>query len=164
MELEEIGLPMHLAGSCKMELTAFNASVFYVRLENLADDDFDTVYSYYEYHENDTNVDVPVEDEPVVKIPTLLDLDKLLIVLVNKHLGLITGVRMVIEETSLTGGELYTDMVASKTKWSGNSDDYLDQSEYPKDVGRLLSLEAQRIRMFRVSLRPNVSPPSALIQ
>ena len=117
MDLELLGLPMHLAGACKMEVVAMNATVFYIRLENLADSDFDTYYNYYENHANDSNIDIPVEDENNVVIPNFLDVNGLLALMIKKHLKGLVGVTMQIQETSLTGGELYTDMVQTKTKW-----------------------------------------------
>lgn len=75
-ELEECGVPLHLAGAVKMELIAVNTTMFYVRLENLADSDFDTFYTYYEHNENDTEIDIPIEDEPeITVIPKYVDLD-----------------------------------------------------------------------------------------
>ena len=53
---------MHLAGATKMELFPYSTQVFYVRLENLADDKFDTKYEYYERHEDDEDFDIPWED------------------------------------------------------------------------------------------------------
>jgi hypothetical protein len=161
MDLEEIGLPIHMAGACKMYLLPHNSSVFYVRIENLADDDFDTYWGYYEEHANDTNIDIPDEDRPEVDdIPDYIDLDKMLALMVEKHLGTIAGVKMSLEETSLTGGELYSDMKEGKTKWIGFDDDWLDESTFPKDMNaRNVTLEAQRIRMFRVTLSPVVPNP-----
>jgi hypothetical protein len=78
-----------------MELFPVNGSMFYVRLENLADDDFDTLFKYYEEHENDTDIDIPKEDEPdVTNIPHQVDLDRLLALLVQKHLRGMVGVRL----------------------------------------------------------------------
>ncbi len=36
-----------MAGATKMELFPYNTSVFFIRLENLADDMFDLSYHYY---------------------------------------------------------------------------------------------------------------------
>lgn len=43
---------MHLAGACKLELIPVNTTMFLVRIENLADQYFDTYYDYYERYEN----------------------------------------------------------------------------------------------------------------
>lgn len=51
--------------------------MFLFRLENLADKYFDTYYDYYERYENDTDIDIPIEDEPEEVIPDYIDLDKL---------------------------------------------------------------------------------------
>ena len=157
-DLELAGLPLHLAGTCKMEILASNTSMFFVRMENLADSDFDTYWSYYEDHED--TIDVPIEDEPEELIPDYLNLDMLLALLIQKHVGGIAGVTMKIEETSLTGGELYSDMAAAKTKWASLYDEWIDESWLPKDPtkgGNLVTLEPQRIRMFRVSIIPTTS-------
>jgi hypothetical protein len=63
-ELEEVGVPLHLAGATKMEIFPYSTNVFFVRLENLADDDFDTYWEYYENHEDDDDIDIPEEDIP----------------------------------------------------------------------------------------------------
>ena len=57
-------MPIHLAGAIKMEMFPYSTNVFFVRLENLADDDFDLRYKYYEDHENDDDIDIPEEDLP----------------------------------------------------------------------------------------------------
>jgi hypothetical protein len=44
-DLEEAGMPLHIEGACKLELLPYNQTVFYLRVENLADDYFDT-YNY----------------------------------------------------------------------------------------------------------------------
>ena len=81
--------------------------------------------------------------------------------LVEKHLGGIVGIKLEIVETSLTGTELYHEMLKEKTQWTGLDDDWLDDSRYPRDKSeRLISLEPQRIRMFRITTKPNVRPPS----
>jgi hypothetical protein len=56
-------MPLHLAGGAKVELFPYNTSVFFVRLENLADDNFDTNYKYYDDHENDDDIDIIVDDD-----------------------------------------------------------------------------------------------------
>ena len=66
-------MPLHLAGAAKMEMFPYSTSVFFVRLENLADDDFDTYYSYYENHEDDDDFDIPEEDIPDEDIPVMPD-------------------------------------------------------------------------------------------
>jgi hypothetical protein len=38
-------MPLHIEGACKLELLPYNQTVFYLRVENLADDYFDT-YNY----------------------------------------------------------------------------------------------------------------------
>ena len=63
-DLEEVGVPLHLAGATKMEMFPYSTNVFFVRLENLADDDFDTYWEYYEHHEDDEDIDIPEEDIP----------------------------------------------------------------------------------------------------
>jgi len=55
-------MPLHLAGGAKLELFPFNMTVFYVRLENLADDSFDTYYGYYDDHEDDEDYDIIDDD------------------------------------------------------------------------------------------------------
>lgn len=188
-------MPLHLAGGAKLELFPFNTTVFYLRLENLADDNFDTNYKYYDDHEDDGDVDViddddeeedeedDVEDndddpfhvgnltsssrrvkQTVVpyeeKHPNYVDMDLLVTALVEKHLGGLVGVSLEIAETSLSGSELYHLMVQEKTQWTGYDDDWLDDTRYPRDKDeRHISLEPQRIRMFRVVLKPNVRPP-----
>ena len=47
-----------------MEIFPYSTNVFFVRLENLADDDFDTYWEYYENHEDDDDIDIPEEDIP----------------------------------------------------------------------------------------------------
>ena len=59
-----IGLPIHVAGACKMEMLPYNSTMFFIRLENLADDLFDTYYNYYEQKEGEEDVDIPEEDKP----------------------------------------------------------------------------------------------------
>jgi hypothetical protein len=56
-------MPLHLAGGAKVELFPYNTSVFFVRLENLADDNFDTNYKYYDDHENDDDIDIIDDDD-----------------------------------------------------------------------------------------------------
>ena len=56
-------MPLHLAGAAKVELFPFNTSVFFVRLENLADGDFDTNYKYYDDHEDDDDIDITDDDD-----------------------------------------------------------------------------------------------------
>ena len=87
-----------------MEMLPYNSTTFFIRLENLADDLFDTYYNYYEKKEGEEDVDIPEEDKPEEQaIPKYLNLDELLPILVQKHLGTIVGVQMHMEETSLTG-------------------------------------------------------------
>ena len=62
-QLEECGMPLHLAGGAKLELFPYNTTVFYVRLENLADDNFDTNYKYYDDHEDDSDIDIIDDDD-----------------------------------------------------------------------------------------------------
>lgn len=146
-ELELAGLPLHLAGSCKMEYFPLNETAFLVRFENLADSDFDSSFKYYEDHEDE--IDVPVEDEPEEVIPDYLDLDMLLALFIQKR----GGGTMKIEEMSLTGAETYKDMQREKSKWVGLYDEWIDDTWVPKDPthgGNLVTLEAQRIRMFRI--------------
>ncbi len=182
-------MPLHLAGGAKLELFPFNTSVFFVRLENLADDSFDASYKYYDDHENDTDTDITDDDNEAEDVndkdddkfivnnktsklkvrqsvpyeeshPNIVDLDKLMTALVEKHLGGIVGIKLEIVETSLSGTELYHEMIKEKTQWTGYDDDYLDDSTFPRDKSeRLISLEPQRIRMFRISIKPNVRPP-----
>lgn len=151
-----MGIPLHLAGACKLELIPLNTTMFLVRIENLADQYFDTYYKYYERYENDTDYDIPQEDKPEDVIPDFIDVDKLITLLVQKHVGSIAGIKMSIAETSLTGTELYSEMVSSKTKWSSLDDEWIDESNVPKDHenGRQITLEPQRIRTFRVAIEP----------
>ncbi len=70
------------------------------------------------------------------------------------------GVPYTFEETSLTGTELYHSMVKAKTKWTGMDDDWLDDSELPKDhAENIVTLESQRMRMFRLTLQPGKPAP-----
>jgi hypothetical protein len=144
-----------------MELLAVNTSMFYIRLENLADSDFDTYYAYYEEHENETDIDIPIEDEIKANISEYVNLDKLLGILIKKHLSGLDGVTFKIEETSLTGLELYPDMAGAKTGWTSYDDEWIDESWLPHDPERkegdpqLITLEPQRIRTFRVSMVSN---------
>lgn len=144
-----------------MELLAVNTSMFYIRLENLADSDFDTYYSYYEEHENETDIDIPIEDEIKANISEYVNIDKLLDILIKKHLSGLDGVTFKIEETSLTGLELYPDMVGAKTAWTSYDDEWIDESWLPHDPRRKegeplrLTLEPQRIRTFRVTMVSN---------
>ena len=86
-------------------------------------------------------------------------MDKLLGALVEKHLGGLLGVRLEIVETTLSGTELYADMKYEKTQWSALDDEWLDDSRFPQDKNdNKISLEPQRIRMFRVSIKPNTPP------
>jgi len=126
--------------------------MFLFRLENLADKYFDTYYDYYERYENDTDIDIPIEDEPEEVIPDYIDLDKLVALLVQKHVGSIAGITLSVQETSLTGTEIYKEMVESKTKWTSLDDEWIDDSYLPKDHenGRQITLESQRVRTFRV--------------
>ena len=92
-------------------------------------------------------------------------MNKLMTLLVQKHLGTITGVKINIGETSLVGTELYRDMVAGKTKWTAVDDEWLDQNAFPKDDPKdkaKVTLEAQRIRMVRISIKPLVGPQQKL--
>ena len=69
------------------------------------------------------------------------------------------GVAYSFEETSLSGTEVYRAMVDAKTKWTGDGDDYLDESEYPSDHAfNVVTLEAQRMRMFRLTLQTSKPP------
>ena len=61
-QLEECGMPLHLAGGAKLELIPYNTTVFFVRLENLADDSFDTYYHYYDEHEYEDDYDIIDDD------------------------------------------------------------------------------------------------------
>jgi hypothetical protein len=132
-----------------------------VRLENLADYDFDTNYAYYNDHENDDDTDIIDDDDedweddddetydwedeendddeededythehPKNKTTRLaavrqsmdkkeyyVDLDKLVAALVEKHLNGLVGVKIQIEETSLSGAETYLMMEYEKTRW-----------------------------------------------
>ena len=56
-------MPLHLAGGAKVELFPYNTTVFFVRLENLADDNFDINYKYYDDHEDDDDIDVIDDDD-----------------------------------------------------------------------------------------------------
>lgn len=47
--------------------------------------------------------------------PNIIDLDMLMTALVEKHLGGIVGIKLEIVETSLTGFELYHEMLKEKT-------------------------------------------------
>ncbi len=60
--LEECGMPLHLGGGAKIEYFPYNTTLFYVRLENLADDYFDTVYKYYDDHDGDDDIDIIDDD------------------------------------------------------------------------------------------------------
>jgi hypothetical protein len=42
----------------------YSTSVFYFRIENLADDKFDVGFKYYEDHSDDDDIDIPEEDLP----------------------------------------------------------------------------------------------------
>jgi len=160
-----------LAGATKFEMFPYNSTVFFIRLENMADDDFDTYYDYYEKHEDDDDIDIPEEDEDNwdeeeeeegwKKKKALrekfdydeehMNLEKLAALLIQKHMRGIVGVKYSMEETSLTGVERYSQMVEEKTKWTGADDEYLDESFFPRDQSeKVVTLEAQRIRMFKV--------------
>lgn len=139
-----------------MDLIPVNSTLFYFRLTNLADNDFDLHFDYYENH-NET-IDIPEEDEPEIEvIPDYIDLDKLLALLVQKHTGGIAGVKMQLDEVSLSGAELYSEMRKSKCKWASLDDDWIDDSYLPHDKSsRVVTLEAQRIRMFKVTINEAV--------
>lgn len=186
-------MPLHLGGGAKLELFPYNTSVFFMRLENLADDEFDLSYRYYYDHEGDDDIDIIDDDEdddedfeddedddihPEMnntstkkkvkqsipyeeKHPNIVDMDKLMEALVARHLGGIVGIKLQIEETTLSGNELYHEMIKDKTQWTGIDDDWLDDSRYPMDKSeKLISLEPQRIRMFKITIKPNVRPPT----
>ena len=155
----------------------YNSSVFFIRLENMADDDFDTYYDYYEKHEDDDDIDIPEEDEDnwddddgwrKKSLKQKFDydeehmnLEKLAALLIQKHLGGLVGMKFSMEETSLTGVEKYSEMITAKTKWTGADDEYLDESYFPRDQSeKIVTLEAQRMRMFKVSIKPMVPKPS----
>jgi hypothetical protein len=81
--------------------------------------------------------------------------DDLSALLIQKHLNGLVGVPYNIVETSLTGTEVYRNMVDAKTKWAGDGDDYLDESFFPRDPQEnVVTLEAQRMRMFRITVQP----------
>jgi hypothetical protein len=90
-------------------------------------------------------------------------LDDFSVLLVNKHLNGLVGVPYTLEEVSLSGTELYHSMAKEKTQWTGAGDDWLDESEFPRDhAENVITLEAQRIRMFRFTLQPikPIRPPT----
>ncbi len=69
------------------------------------------------------------------------------------------GLGFKIEETSLSGNQLYSQMAGEKTKWTGADDDFLDMTPFKKDRSdSVVRLEAQRIRMFRVTLQRGQRP------
>jgi hypothetical protein len=64
---------------------------------------------------------------------------------------------MSVQETSLTGTESYAEMKVEKNKWDSLDDDWIDDSYLPRDHenGRLITLEPQRIRTFKIVLKPS---------
>jgi hypothetical protein len=62
---------------------------------------------------------------------------------------------MLISEVTITGNQLYSQMTNTKIKWLGVDDDFIVEPFLPKDKSLYeIALEAQRIRVFKVSFIP----------
>ncbi|TNV84803.1 hypothetical protein FGO68_gene7787 [Halteria grandinella] len=63
--------------------------------------------------------------------------------------------QIIISETSLTGNQLYSQMVSKKVKWIGRDDKQIVEPVLPKDKSQYeIALEALRIRVFKVIYVP----------
>lgn len=50
-------------------------------------------------------------------------------------------------------------MKMEKTKWAGDDDDNLDETDLPLDKNKTkVTMESQRIRMFGIDLSPELPP------
>jgi hypothetical protein len=60
-----------------------------------------------------------------------------------------------ILETSLTGNQPYSMMSGKRIQWKGVDDDTIVEPTLPKDISETeVSLEAQRIRVFKLQFTP----------
>ena len=80
--------------------------------------------------------------------------------MMQKHLNGLVGVPYSFEETSLSGTEIYRAMKDAKTIFNGVDDDFLDLSSFPRDISdNIITLESQRIRMFKFTLKSSTPMP-----
>ena len=69
------------------------------------------------------------------------------------------GNRLTTTEVSITGNEIRSEMILSKSKFGAVDDDYINTSVYPRDrIGNTYSLEPQRIRTFMATLSAFTPP------
>ena len=130
-ELKVFGMPE----ISKFEVLALSDKEFILRLENLEDTAFD--------HHGGPKKAVPY-----------VDINNLVMGMFAKIFGKgFVGFECRIKETGLTGTKDLSDIKAEKVQWKGADDDLIDETNLPKDKDEMLvSLESQRIRVFRVRL------------
>jgi hypothetical protein len=130
-DLKAMGLPT----MTRVDFTPLNFTTFLMRVENL-EDNFDIQGTEHTHYLDLQKIEKHFMDKIFVDAETYRDKFKLK-----------------IEETTISGNQLQSEMERSKVQHMGTGDEKIELPDFPSDIGtKKLTLEAQRIRTLHFAM------------